>query len=157
MFGRKQPTIARVIAETIMNPLKATSILFATLIWVSPASATQKFYRWVDQDGTVHYTTQKPPESNAETIEVDAKAPPNNAAIRQSTQDDASGEQPVVDPERELQVMRECEKARQGLELIDSRIRLYADDGSGGRKYLTAEEKAAQARDFKQFIRKNCS
>lgn len=38
---------------------------------LSVAASAQQVYRWVDEDGVVHYSDQPPPDDGAESIEID--------------------------------------------------------------------------------------
>ena len=54
------------------HALSAIAILFSALLATGLTAGTasaQTLYRWVDKDGRVHYTQQKPPPSEAKAVE----------------------------------------------------------------------------------------
>ena len=54
------------------NALSAIAILFSALLsalLLHGTASAQTLYRWVDKDGRVHYTQQKPPPGEAKTVE----------------------------------------------------------------------------------------
>lgn len=64
-------------------PTAITLLLAATL--VCSAATAQTLYRWVDKDGRVHYTQQRPPPSDARNLEQRRMGPPAAAEANTGT------------------------------------------------------------------------
>jgi uncharacterized protein DUF4124 len=57
---------------------RSSVVLVVCLLTVTPFSSNAEIYRWVDENGEVHYTDKKPQERSAETVDIqtpDVKAP----------------------------------------------------------------------------------
>lgn len=51
--------------------LISLSVAFAAMLSTAPAAATSGMYRWVDAQGSVHYSNQPPPENARELTLID--------------------------------------------------------------------------------------
>ena len=49
-------------------------------ILLSAAASAQQVYRWVDEDGVVHYSDQPPPDDGAESVDLEVPPGFNNPA-----------------------------------------------------------------------------
>ena len=56
---------------------------FIALIWLlaMPALTSEKVYRWVDEDGVVNFTQQKPRDNVAQEIDVTVTSVVRNPAV----------------------------------------------------------------------------
>ena len=54
--------------------MRLATVVIACSVLLSAAAAAQQVYRWVDEDGVVHYSDQPPPEDGAESIQLDVPA-----------------------------------------------------------------------------------
>ena len=66
----------------------ATIIVLSSLL-LAAAAAAQQVYRWVDEDGVVHYSDQPPPNDGAQAIDIEV--PPG---ISNPSRAIAAGERP---------------------------------------------------------------
>ena len=55
---------------TKMNRFAAITVI---ALLVSPAVEAAQMYRWVDENGVTHFSTKRPPQKNAEQLELRGK------------------------------------------------------------------------------------
>lgn len=142
-------------------------------------------YRWVDANGVVNYSQQKPEGVNAELVDSDtgqrssasrAPAPPDRAAGQAATaqaQDGGSDQQLSDAQKKMLADLRAAESARQekltkirkancqqAKSLLDrltsrGRIRVKGDDGQ--ERVMPEEERRQRIDDAQKAVAENCA
>lgn len=146
--------------------MKTPLLLLMMLVFSGNAAAAM--YKWVDEDGNVHYTQTPPPADvrQAETI----KPPPD--VNTDKARKDLEQEQELVDKIREqrletkeeerlAQKEREqkeanCKMARDRLaSYTQPRVRYTGEDGN--RYYFTEEERQEQIQKSKDMIDEFCN
>lgn len=144
--------------------MKISPILLALLV---SSNALAAMYKWVDENGEVHYTQTPPPgDIQAETI----KPPPdvNTEKAREELQQrqelvEKIREQRQEENQKEKLAQQELEKKRANCDMakkrLDSydqpRVRFVQPDGS--RRYATEEERQAQIQKSKEMIKEFCN
>ena len=148
-------------------------ILFASLCWSLAAHA--EVYKWVDKDGNVHFTDQKPEaDKNAEIVDTGATVLSDSQAqaagqrdelLRRaaSTAQDARAEieeqrseQSVKDKKLREKRAENCAIARKNLANSEPYQRMYTTDEEGNRTYLDDNEQLAKAEASRKAIAENC-
>lgn len=159
------PRITRVAEMAVFSRI-AQGICLAVGVLVCMHTAADGIYKWVDEEGRVHYG-EKPPHANAERIEI---REPSGATptVRQYN----------VDRDKMLQIMEEerlqkqvdernAEQERQALAekcaTIEKRLaemqrggRVYTRDENGERVYLTEEEVTAEINRMQKAHKQHC-
>jgi hypothetical protein len=99
---------------------------------VSPEASAKdaKMYKWVDENGTVHYSTN--PEDAQAAQEIQLRKGPSKPPVGPVT--------PVADPEQ----VKRCEQLRKNLELLESDTADLEISEDGKLRPMTAEERAPQ-------------
>ncbi|RYY80447.1 MAG: DUF4124 domain-containing protein [Moraxellaceae bacterium] len=96
---KKQTTFAKTISLSQNRPFMMLSrglILLASLgtLVVMQAASAETFYKWVDKDGSTHYT-QTPPGKNgvksAQKVYIDDLAPPTPVALANTENGNSNG------------------------------------------------------------------
>ena len=132
-----------------------------------------QIYRWVDEDGTVHFSDSPPPGDSAQ--EVQLRGQPSQQAVRQAQEDLAtrlhdqrtdteSREQRAATQRREqeqeeqriAELQNQCAQARQQLELLGMQLPVYREDNGGERAYLDDDARAAEIASLKEQIARHC-
>ncbi len=152
---------------------RALQILALTLLLGATASHAQpeKYYKWVDDEGSVHYSARPPRDRPAQLIKV-APEPARPAALPASpATPDAmpapagSAAEPATDNPANAATARvlaaeaatNCEIARKNLNALNTRARVrIRDDKTGEFRFLTADEHAQWVRDSEAGVRDNC-
>jgi type IV secretory pathway VirB10-like protein len=146
----------------------AVAVLGLPLVCAAPASATM--YRWVDDTGAVVYS-QSPPRDGRAASAVAPPPPPSSSADAERQQ--LEGQLKQADEARKKQQegqkaqqetaakdadrKRNCDAARQNLELIQNRppqTRFQMPNGEYRR--FTDEEREAELKKAREFVDKNC-
>ena len=139
------------------------SIMFA-------ANCHAAIYKWVDDEGKVHYTETRPPQYEAEKMRVPTRAPENTSTYKRPTlktnkdakSEDGNGEQSeasqkTAEPDiPEDQKAQMCQRARDTLQTLNSSGRVRQRDDEGNITYLSEEEKQARISREKDRISKYC-
>lgn len=133
---------------------------------VAFGALADEIYKWVDDDGTTHFTAQPPTDRQYEVITpsagrvgtVDPTAPPEN----EDDSADASGDVPEVaevevgepDPE---EVARRCDQARENLFWLTERRRVNVrDEETGEDRWLDDDERLDMIDETEAFLREHC-
>jgi hypothetical protein len=140
--------------------------LVILLMLITP-SLGKTAYKWVDKDGIIHYS-QLPP-SNQEVQEITLPAPTNNPTFmpeslqkrlqqlqqKQLEQDRAAAEKTHIQ-NRLAARKRNCEVARENLELYQGNPRWLIGDKQGNYIRLSETERRERIAEVKQQIEANC-
>ena len=126
-------------------------------------------YKWVDEDGKVHYSQTRPPEHEAEKMRVPTRAPENTSTYKRPSlktdkddesddkSDQAGGAKQQADQglssEEKAKI---CARARKVLETLNSRGRVRQKDEQGNIVYMTEEQKQQRTQAEKDKIAKYC-
>lgn len=92
-----------------MQKIASLILLTIALAWAAPADAG-KLYKWVDEDGKVHYTDTPPPESSKQERDVlNKQGQVTETLERQKTPEEIAAEKAR---EEELRKQKEAEEAQ---------------------------------------------
>jgi len=128
--------------------------------WVLSLPAANSIYKWVDEDGSIHYSDQPPPQLH-KTEKVRIESAPSDHAVREAqetvaslrTKQQTSQEQQSAALEQErLQTeleqvkrddrQRRCIKAHEELQSLDHHMPIYYIDEKGDWVFLDDKERA---------------
>jgi hypothetical protein len=154
-------------------------LLFSSL----PAAASADAYKWVGEDGRVHYSDSQPPDTECEKIAIDQKRNDNCADVaeRKRRLDEAEKQADLRIEERQkklaaeqaarearLDKQQQCFDARKQLVVLQTQMPVYRDtDGQiraawkydiykGEREYFDAAARAAEVANTKKLISEIC-
>jgi hypothetical protein len=134
-------------------------------------NANAELNKWVDADGTVHYSDTVPPEVTTQTVrnisgkgQTDAPAkPPKNyiereAEMKKSKQvkEDASEKQAQKDAEIEAK-KNNCTSARENARVLEESPRLVTYDANGERIFMDDSTRAQRLEDARKAISSSCN
>ena len=144
-------------------------LLFTSLAWA------EKIYKWVDENGQIHYSSQKPPNQAVETVKVrkGPKVPPPAAAApdaeaevptvaeqlaeqdAQDAADEAAAREQLAAADR-VNRRKQCELARQNLAALNATVRVTRKNAQGEVVRMTDEERVNALKNAQQAIRQYC-
>ncbi|SHM02740.1 DUF4124 domain-containing protein [Phytopseudomonas punonensis] len=113
-----------------------------------PCLAFGQVYRWVDEQGRVHYA-QQPQAPNAQAVEVRPPAAAPDAAAQQRAQDaeryyqarrDEQAQAAEARRQQRAQLNKECAQLRTALAEMPEGRRYYQPGSNGERHYYSDEE-----------------
>lgn len=111
--------------------------------------AWSEIYKWVDEDGTVHYSDKKPRGSETTQVKVSTgkESKPGESVDQQinnlETQeeiDKVRKEQEIQTAEAEKAKQEYCEKLKANLETLANNVRIRTKGEDGELRFLTPEE-----------------
>ncbi len=136
-------------------------IALVIAFWVVLVAGAGPVYKWVDEDGNVHYSDQPPPQGH-EAEELILESAPSGDDVReaqkrldalqakyQTSQDQRSAAREEKRLQRKLEEaqrvdrQRRCIFARQNLHTLKEKLPVYSIDEKGDRVYLDAEGRTA--------------
>lgn len=126
---------------------------FALIVLFGLCSATQAatMYKWVDDDGNVHYDQSPPTDRESEKLESKTSTKtPTPAAAEQ-----ASDQPPKVTEDDNTRIKKQnCEAARRNLEIYKRSAKILQPDGT--ELVLSDEMRAEKLRQVQEDIKKFC-
>lgn len=154
---------------------QGTLLLLTSFIFHQPISVAANIYKWVDDQGNVHYTQKKPSNAEAEKLKVPSRAPVDTSTYSRPTlkkgdaannskqaaeKNQQAGEQdnekkPETAAEKKRR-MAACEQARNQLATMESSGRVRSRDKEGNTSYLTPEQKQQRMKKIQDSIAKSC-
>lgn len=111
-----------------------------------------KVYKWTDKDGRVHYSSQAPPDANAEELKVRAAA----ATPTEPKPEDAEAK-PDPEAERKAGFKRNCETARANLAQFQQPGQLMNQSADGKMTPVSDSERQAGVAQAQKDIAYYCT
>lgn len=150
-------------------------IFIATFVmWVPQTDAQDEIYRWVDENGVVHFGDRPDSQGNAEIVEVQKDVNSNNQDTPES-ESSASGQQSDPAPSYAQQVRDErakkrsqaaaveekteaaCERVGQYLATIEPSTRVMVTQEDGTVTRMDGEVRAQKVAESKAFLAEYCN
>ena len=142
-----------------------TSWLIGVAALLLAGVAQAAVYKWVDDKGRVHYTSNPPPSAAATEVRI-RPAPPTAANPDRDDASQSGAEQgadpaaaPAANPEaaaREEAIRKNCEIARNNLQVLENPAnrRFRQEDGSVGT--LSDDDREARTEQARQHVKEFC-
>lgn len=146
-------------------------ILILTLLLANQSIAQQKIYKWTDANGNVHYSEEKPLNTQVKEVKVSTGASKPNMIQQEPAQEDKNETEPkskdqiAVDEynkkEKEritsLQNKQNCEIAKKNLATIQSTNRVRKIDPITGESVRLGDDQRKKALEAaKKLVRDLC-
>ena len=135
-----------------------TAIIVAALLWATAAAADQSVYKWVDDKGQVHYSTE-PHSDNAKALNITTstpatattRAPTGATAAAKAYVDDATliHPQPADSPA--------CAAGRDRLFKYLHADTLYSVDDKGNKVSMSKADHDKALDEARDYVRNACS
>jgi len=148
-------------------------ILIASLSILASNSISAKVYKWVDENGKVHYS-DKPFNKGEKELNIKSNISPEKAAKAKAAaqrrleklqrqvqsalaeQENTAKSNKKTAEEKE-KIDRVCALIDQQLGVLNQQIRVVETDKKGEIKFLSDEERASQISKLTELKSKNCS
>ena len=147
--------------------IRTLASLLAVFICGEAAAA---MYKWVDEDGNIHYTQSMPPQGAKllQKSQMPRSRPP--AAVSQDNAERAPARQaqPATDesrttavpaeltPEQKEQYRKTCERLKKNLDLLMEPKRVFVTTKEGNRHYLSDQERDERIRRINSQLPRYC-
>jgi len=151
--------------------MKIATLIIVILISYT-VSAKQKFYKWIDENGNIHYTSEKPENKNANEIKVKTNQPKVTKNLEVTDEIDETDEEEVFTEKSNLEKHKErkkitkkiaqqnksqCLQARQTVTKYQQQVRMSRTDKKSGEKiYLDDSKREEIIQSAKKAIKKHC-
>lgn len=113
-------------------------------------------YRWVDENGVIHYTQQHPIEDDYAEIRIDSHYSPVQAPLKSGikpTEDDISETSTNITPSS----IAKCNNAKANLRVLTDFDKIEITDANGKSRILTDIEKFNKIRSVEKDIQGSCN
>ena len=142
--------------------------LLALALTVPAVVLASDIYKWVDENGVVHFGDRPTGEAPVEIVDV-ASERTNPAAVRARVEASSIAKaEPATDPaaqgatEEEIEAQEreraeKCAMFRERLQKFLTSRRLYREDENGERVYLDEEETLAARADVQEKVLEYCN
>lgn len=138
----------------------------ALLLCLLPLSAAGEVYKWIDDDGTVHYGQKPPAGQQAETVKpqssVDTEAARESFRQRQEelqSRDEQRAEKKKTEAEEEKKAAarkERCQAAKRALEQMQTQNRIQYINDEGERAYMSEEQRQEREKQAREMKEKHC-
>lgn len=157
-----------------MNKKLITAGFISGMLLLFSATAAQKFYKWVDEDGQIHYSAEKPEDKKTAEVNIRTKKAVAQAvevgSVHSQVSDPSSAEdepeKSYLEQKRERQAKAQklkevkrkiCMKAKYNVAKYQRQGRLSRMDPKTGEKvYLEDDQRKQLLAKAQQRVRKNC-
>lgn len=148
-----------------MKCRRATAALLALALTVPAAVLASDIYKWVDDNGVVHFG-DRPAEDTAFEIVHISSEPTNPADVQARVSARAAAKETVPGAEalteeqieaRERERAEKCTMYKERLQKFLTSRRLYREDENGERVYLDEKETLAARAEVQEQVLEYCS
>jgi len=146
--------------------MKINRYFLMVVLSVLPFTAAHSaLYKWVDADGNVSYSNQKPPDQAAETLRLrntkslnEAKPQPSEEGGEEKAANTQGGtEEGATDPsDHQTLAKKNCEIGQKNLEVLGSGGPVSVAGSDGEPRVLSAEELAAKKAEMQALVDVYC-
>jgi len=162
------------ISKHSFSPVKLNNPFSKVLLFLAIFSISNYcysgIYKWVDEEGNIHYGQQRPASVQAEQMRVQSYAPEDTSSYKRpalnsgdkgNTDKSANGdtETPEKKPETKAekkQRMAACAQARKNLATMQSIGRIRSKDKDGNASFITQKQKEEKIQQSRDLINKHC-
>ncbi len=141
----------------IKNTMSISAVIFAGLLTITSAQAEEAYYRWVGDDGVVHYGSRPP--QGVDAVRIKTKGFPSASDAEKSKKE-------VTEAQQDTEVQTQAAIAQRKQQCADEKSRLHTLKTSGARirmkdpdgtiRYLTPQEIASEISAGEQFLKQAC-
>ena len=151
-------------------------LFIITWLALTPTLAAAAIYKWVDEQGNVQYSSEKPRDAEAEKVRVNTQPPVDRSTYRKPGQDDAKADDTAkkdaeddktkTPAEKRAEYAKKaesdkikkemCAEARQTLQTIEGTARVRVEGADGAVSYLNEAEIASRKKSEQDRVNKYC-
>jgi hypothetical protein len=140
------------------NLIIASMLLVFAFASISSNLNAAKFYKWTDDEGSVHYS-DKPNENNtAETIHISApKASENAHPSKKTISTDKEGKENKTENMKRAESVEEyCETLRGNIKTLETKNRIQSVDAEGNKVDLNEASRQEKLSKYKEQLKSRC-
>jgi hypothetical protein len=139
------------------KPLLFLLVSLVATVLSSPAAVAQEYYKWVDDEGVTHYSSEKPEGKDASTVRAHNPASSSQdealKRLEQQRQETAQQREAARKKEEEEQerednpqkaLKEDCKKHRENLKILTNKPTVRRKNPETGQMEVLTEEKKQQ-------------
>lgn len=131
-------------------------ILLLTTMMIFASSVFAGLYKWVDDEGNVHYSQKRPANQQFERLKAPPPAPENDKPLYQSNEPTSTTDETIAAETAKNKKIREENCAQAKKSLSDYQIHRRIRDKDGNVTFIDDNVRAAQIKGAKEAIRGYC-
>ena len=143
--------------------MKQIKLLLLIGMLLPALAVAGEVYKWVDEEGNVHFGDRPQPNVKAETVKIDKHIPDQNyrdrmQSIKQNAESrrEASVEKKVEQQKLSEQNVSRCQDAKRRLYPLKQKIRVFNYDDVGERKYIDDEDRTSRIKALEAIVKESC-
>ncbi len=148
-----------------MNNIK---ISFALFLFFFATFAEGSLYKWVDDKGITHYSTETPTNRESRQIKAQPATTPVESGSRQpSVRDWQANErlknykekrdqQEAAENQQNTEKARRCAIAKERLDILQRAAHIYRTNDKGEKEYLDDDVRDAETKKMQAEVANNC-
>ena len=142
--------------ELHCSQLKHLLLVLMLALAVSPLTVNASgIYKWTDENGKIHYSSQRPEDAEAEKMKLHVPEPASEAEPKKAVAEDNKAEL-TGDAKAKLERVEYCSKERKRLQTVQQNKEIHQQDASGKVSQLSAEVRTERLNKIKANIAKYC-
>lgn len=142
--------------------------VFAGLLGFTSCAALAQVYKWVDEQGQVHYGARPPAGQSADQVRIQA-APPPDPHLQQRLERSKKQQQSWAEERQEKNEQKaeaaqaaakreqRCKQARSRLSGLQQSSRIYTTDPDGKRQYYDGAKRQSAIEQARSLVSEYCS
>jgi hypothetical protein len=141
-------------------------LIVIALLLLNNSYAGQKIYKWTDENGNIHYSSEKPEDKQTDEVKVNTKQPEAPKVDPKAKEARRKKSEEFMEKHNEnLQKTKEqakvnkqkCSKAKQILAKFQEQVRMSrVNKDTGETEYLEDSSRAQILKESKKDIKKYC-
>ena len=150
-----------------INPSLIQGVFFTLTIFIS-SYCYAGIYKWVDDEGNIHYGQQRPASAKSEKMRIQHHAPNDSSTYKrpgakegEENKEEKASEtakdkkKPETAAEKKRRMVA-CAQAKKNLQTMQSVGRIRSKDKDGNASYISQEQKEAKMKQSRELINKHC-
>ena len=130
--------------------------LLLTTLMIFTFSVSAGLYKWVDDEGNVHYSQKRPLDAQYKKLKAPATAPENSKSLYQQEKTKTTADTTLAAEKEKIKKLKadNCEKAKQSLKAYTVYRRFKGKDGTV--RTIDDKERAQQIKNAQKAIKDYC-
>ena len=147
--------------QVIIVNIRPALYLFLCALFAAAPIAAETYYKWTDENGTVHFAAQPPADQEYETVNTSGRITGGSPAPANTPPPTGETEEAQVQMPREAApdpevVEARCQPARENRFWLQSKRRIIVENDDGGETFIDAEEQQRLIEENQALIDEWC-
>ena len=131
------------------------ALIFLTVLFATQIHA-DKFYKWTDDSGNIHYADKAPIGVDSEAVDVKTQKPSKNSSPSPKFKAKTT-KTPSNTENRKVEVAEYCDTVRKNIQTLETGGKIDTVDTDGSKRALNTKEQQAKLAKYKKQQSESCS